>query len=268
MKLVITILALFFSTASKCQVKDTLTNEKIIQLTQLGLQPSVIVMKIQSSIAMFDVSTNELINLNNSKVSPDVITEMMKAANKQQDAVSNIKNSSNPSVMHPSGIYYFNASDTLSSLKKADGMAANYRTSGGGYGGFGGSSTFAVVSNKESKMNIMEAQPTFYFYFNDNGYKSADWFAAASPNEFALVKFIEKRNERSFKIGGSSSHSFGGSSNSGIPEKTKIAFEYTQVAQGIYKITFKEPLESGQYCFVQEQNLRKVFDFSITSSSR
>lgn len=268
MKIMTTILVLFISIKSNCQVKDTLTNEKIIQLTQLGLQPSVIVMKIQSSIGMFDVSMNDLISLNNSKVSPDVITEMMRVANKQQDVVSNLKNSSDPSVMHPSGIYYFNSSDTEMPLKRADGMVANYRTSGGSYGGFGGSSTSAVVSGKESKMKIVETLPTFYIYFNDNGHKSADWFASTSPNEFALVKFIEKRNERSFKIGGSSSNSFGGSSNSGIPEKIKIPFEYVQVAEGIYKITFKESLKEGEYCFAQEQNLRKVFDFSISTSSR
>lgn len=264
MKLIIAMSLLLLSAKSNGQVKDTLTNEKIIQLTQLGLQPSVIVMKIQSSVAMFNVSTSDLINLNNSKVSPDVITEMMKAANKQQDAVASLMNNSDPSVMHPSGIYYFNPSDTAMPLKRADGMVANYQTRGGSYGPFGGSSTSAIVSGKESKMKITQTQPTFYFYFNENGHRSADWFASTSPNEFALVKFIEKRDERSFKIGGSTSHSFGGSSSSGIPEKTKIQFEYTEVAQGIYKITFKEPLEAGQYCFVQEQNIRKVFDFSIS----
>ena len=58
-------------------LKDTLTNAKIIQLTKLGLQPSVILLKMHSSVTHFDVSTDALVNLSTNSVSTDVINEMM-----------------------------------------------------------------------------------------------------------------------------------------------------------------------------------------------
>ena len=50
------ILVLFLvSTASEAQVKDTLTNAKIVQLTKIGLAPSIIINKIKTSVNLFDV---------------------------------------------------------------------------------------------------------------------------------------------------------------------------------------------------------------------
>ena len=73
----LTILALFLvSAVSKAQVKDTLTNAKIVQLTKIGLAPSIIINKIKTSVNLFDVSTNSLIDLSNNKVATDVINEI------------------------------------------------------------------------------------------------------------------------------------------------------------------------------------------------
>ena len=58
--------------------EDILTNQTIIQLTKIGLQPSVIISKIRTSATKFDVSTDALINLGNNAVASDVINEMIK----------------------------------------------------------------------------------------------------------------------------------------------------------------------------------------------
>jgi hypothetical protein len=57
---------------------DSLNNESIIQLTKIGLQPSVIVIKINSCVNNFDVSTDGLVNLSTNGVSADVINAMIK----------------------------------------------------------------------------------------------------------------------------------------------------------------------------------------------
>lgn len=54
---VFSVLCFLFTIFSYAQNNDDiLTNETIIQLTKIGLQPSVIINKIQTSITKFDVS--------------------------------------------------------------------------------------------------------------------------------------------------------------------------------------------------------------------
>ena len=72
-----------------------------------------------------------------------------------------------------------------------------------------------------------------------------------------------KRGNRFFKVGSSSYNYATDNSKSGIPPKSQIPFEYTQIAEGIYKITLKTSLKKGEYCFVLASNTNKVFDFGI-----
>lgn len=242
---------------------ETLTNDNIITLTKIGLQPSVIITKIKSSNTNFDVSTDALINLSAKGVAPDVINEMMKSNNAMIASSQEEKGSRDPKVMHKSGIYYFNSKNPDNPLIQLDAVKVNYKTSSGGYGGYGGSSTTANLNGLESKLKITEDNPTFYFYFDEKRHGSADWFEATSPNEFELAKLIVKKDSRFCKVSGSSSGFATSSSSSGIPEKDKIPFEYTKVKEGIYEITFNNAFVNGEYCFVFSSNTYKVFDFSI-----
>jgi hypothetical protein len=262
----LTVLFVFAVFAATAQIKvDTLTNEKIIQLSKIGLQPDVIINKINTSINIFDVSTDALIRLSENNVSPDVINEMMRINNNHKLDVEDKINSKNPNAMHKSGIYYFNQEDKENPLKKIQVVRiTSFVSGGGGYGGFGGSSTSAVLTGGKSKQQVNEDAPIFYFYFDSDNNSKADWDQnAASPNEFALVKVIEKRDQRLFKVSGSSSFSYGSNSSVGIPEKSKIPFEFDQISEGIYKVTFKEPLRVGEYCFVFASETNKVYDFGI-----
>jgi hypothetical protein len=244
---------------------DTLTNETIIQLTKIGLQPSVIINKINASVDYFNVSTNALVRLSDNKVSPEVINEMMKVAGNNDLARENSNNLRDPNQMHKSGIYYYNSQDPDNPLKKIQVVRiTNFASGGGGYGGFGGTSTSAVVSGEKSKQQIVENNPIFYFYFNPEQNVKADWFeGAASPNEFSLVKMVEKRDKRLFKVSSGSSFSYGSHASVGIPEKTKIDFQFDEIRDGIFKVSINKPLPSGEYCFVFAAEMSKVFDFGI-----
>lgn len=255
---------LFYSNTTNAQVKaDTLTNQKIIQLTKIGLAPSIIINKIKTSINLFDVSTNSLIDLSNNKVSTDVINEMMRVSNVINENTQT--NSSDPSAMHKQGIYLYNANDAANPLQKIDpGIVTGYHSSGGGYGGFGGSSEMADLSGSESMMKINEKNPVFYFYFDKNtSNRGADWFEVSSPKEFILVKLEVKKGNRFFKVGSTSYAYVSDNSKSGIPQKDQIPFEYVLVSEGIYKITLKSAFKKGEYCFVFGANTRKVFDFGV-----
>lgn len=245
------------------QKVDVLTNDDIITLTKTGLSASVIIAKTQSSSTKFDVSTDALINLKKNGVADDVITEMMKKDTQKSTAIANQVDSKDPNAMHKSGVYIYDKSDATTPVKRIQIVRTRYQTSSGGYGGFSGSSTSAIISGQSSRQQIPTQNPVFYFYFPQET-KSDDWFAS-NPNEFALVqvKVIPKKDIRIFKTGGGSSNGYTSSSNEGIPENLKIPFDFTEISEGIYKVTVKSPLEYGEYCFTYADNSTRVFDFGV-----
>ena len=89
------------------------------------------------------------------------------------------------------------------------------------YYGYGGGKALSDIGSPNSNLQINDQSPTFYFYFENNANPMANnwWFATAtSPNEFALVRLITKKNSREFEVGSSSSIGGYGGSHSGIPE--------------------------------------------------
>ncbi|MEI7492791.1 MAG: hypothetical protein WCK92_15420 [Bacteroidota bacterium] len=270
----LTILFLFLISFTNAQNNgDILTNETIIQLTKIGLQPSVIISKIRTSTNKFDVSTDALLKLGQNSVAADVITEMIKVDSEHKSEEINQKDANNPNAMHSPGIYYYNPNDPEKQLRRVDPtVVGSSETHGAHYNGIGGGGSISNITGGESKLQIEELTPTFFFYFENNSNPlMSNWFfaAATSPNEFALVKLHESKKSRSFETGRSSSGGGYSGGSSGIPEKAKIEFEYKEVALGIYSVTFKTPLKHGEYCFVYASmapdrfSNNKVFDFGI-----
>lgn len=268
------VLHFFFATFLYCQSKvDTLTNDKVIQLSKIGLQPSVIINKIQSCVCIFDVSTDGLINLSTSGVSPDVINEMMKKDDLQKSSLTEKKDMKDPKTIRSSGIYYYNPLDSINPLKKVDATVTSSSRSGGSIGraltyGLASEKIKSSLAGKQSRLKIDSRTPIFYFYFDkQKNYENSNWFfaSAATPNEFVLAKLSQNRDSREMTI--ASENDYG--SSVGIPNNIKIDFEYTEEADGVYKVFFKKPLANGEYCFVYASatpsgfSNDKVFDFSI-----
>lgn len=267
---------LFISGFSLAQQYDTLYNKTIISLTKMGLPPQTIISKIQTSITSFDVSINALLNLQSNGVGGDVINEMIKINDKANTQASKEKNSSNPNVMHRSGIYYYNPSNLNNPLKRVDPTVTSSNKSGGVGTAVAQYYTYGIAKNKiktelsgkNSHLQINEDNPVFYFYFENNSNPSSDnWFfaTATSPHEFDAVILDVNRDSRVMSIGESNAYG----SSSGVKSKIKIQIDYLEVAEGIYKVTFKHPLKKGEYCFLYSSatpsrfNNNKVFDFGI-----
>lgn len=261
------------------QQYDTLTNKTIVSLTKIGLPPATIINKIQTSITSFDVSVKALMDLQTNGVNGDVINEMMKINEKSNVAASKEANSGNPNEMHKPGIYYFNPNDTNNNtLKKVDPSVTSTIKSGG-FGtalaqrmsyGIAKNNLVSTVSGSASHLKIKGSAPEFYFYFDNNSNPQGDsWFfsTATSPNEFVIVKLKEKKDSREMTVGDANAYG----SSSGVPEKMKVPFDYQQVSEGIYKVTFSKPLKEGEYCFLYASttpsrfNNNKVFDYGIYS---
>lgn len=256
---------------------DSLNNESIIQLTKMGLQPSVIVIKINSSVNNFDVSTDGLVNLSTNGVSADVINEMIKYESNKQQAIANIKDLNDPLTPRSSGVYYYNPDNKEKSLTRVDPTVMGGNKAGG-FGaamassmtyGLSSSSVKSILAGNTSNLQINENRPVFYFYFDDGEkFNRENWFfaSATSPNEFVLVHLDQKKDRREMVIGKENAYG----SSSGIPDKNKVKFNYSEVAPGIYKVTFDDfPINKGEYCFTyassnpNRYSNDKVFDFCI-----
>ena len=256
---------------------DTLTNDKVIRLAKLGLQSSIIIQKIQTSFTLFDVGTDALIQLSDQGVSPEVINEMMATQSKAELAMADQKDMNDPNTHRATGIYYYNPKDNEKPIRRVDPTIASSLKSGG-FGnalaraysyGLANEQLKSSLAGANSRTQIQEGNPVFYFYFDNNPNPNADnWFfaSATSPNEFVLLKLTEKKANREVVIG--TANSYG--SSSGINNKNNQDFTYDEVAPGVYKVTLTKPLKTGEYCFQyasltpSRYDNNKVFDFGIS----
>lgn len=256
--------------------KDTLTNEKVIQLSKLGLQSSVIINKIETSYTAFDVSTDGLIQLSTNGVSAEVINKMMNINHASEVAVASEKDMNDPLTHRATGIYYYDPDAEMKKVRRVDPNVVSTSKSGGlgvtiafvATKGIAKEAYKSELAGKRSNLQIKETQPEFYFYFDEVASSNDDsWFfaTASSPNEFVLVSLDEKKASREMAVG--DMNAFGGST--GIPNKVKVPFSYEEMASGVYKVTFKTPLKKGEYCFIYASSTptrysnNKVFDFGI-----
>lgn len=272
------ILFLLFSFPAFSQTnQDVLTNETVTTLFKKGLGSSIIINKIKSSKTAFDVSTEALIKLKEEGLPDDIVSEMIESASKNKTEVVNLND---PLTRHNPGIYFFNPNDADKALVRIDPTVVSAGKSGG-FGqalansysyGLANIKTTSVISGPNAHKQLSGNSITFYFYIqaeNSNMGRSGAsnwWFTtASSPNEFALVKLDQKKDSRQFDTGKSNAYG----SSVGIDEKKKIQFNYSEVAEGIFKITITGDLKPGEYCFIYTgatpsmYSNDKVFDFGI-----
>jgi len=270
------LIAFLFSFSVSAQNKqDILTNETVTTLHKKGLGASIIINKIKTSKTTFDVSTDALIKLKEDGIPDDIVSAMIESADKNKVEYVDLND---PLSKHRSGIYYYNPTDSLKALTRIDPTVV----SSGKAGGLGQSLAYqysygisnmkatSVLSGPNAQKQISGKSVVFYFYLERGNSQLNNvgamnwWFAtASSPNEFALVKTIQKKDSRQFDTG--SENAYG--STVGIEEKQKVRFTYVEVADGIFKITISGDLRSGEYCFIYTgatpsmYSNDKVFDF-------
>ena len=245
---------------------ETLTNADVIKLSKLDLPPAAIISKIKNSQTHFDVSVDALVNLKQQGVNADVVSEMITASSHEQKEVASLKDYNDPKTMRKQGIYYYNKSDPSNLFVPIDPTVVSNSKSGGFGTHMAQHYTYGIAKNKHvselsgahSRRQIPHTKPKFYFYLNPN--------ESISPNEFALVKLTERKDNREMIVG--TSNGYG--SEAGISEKQKVDFGYDQVADGIYRVYAKDALETGEYCFIYTGSAptlfsnNKVYDFGIS----
>jgi hypothetical protein len=259
---------------------ETLTNATVIQLVKAGIGNDAVIAKIKATPGNYAVSTDDLIALKNAGVSGDVIAAMISGPAKSDVAAPAMSLTSiNPLTPHPSGLYLIDTRGNR--LDRIDPTVSSQAKTGGiwGYaltGGIASMSVKVAIQGDAARIVVPTASPSFYFFFDASNPQTANinssWAAGSaqtvsSPNEFTLIKLMEKKGRREARVG---SMNIGGS-KTGVMDHDRIAFDYEMVREGVYKVTPKQPLEAGQYGFIYALSgggtggamTARIFDFSV-----
>src|SRR5271157_2723680 len=270
------------------QAPGTLTNKEIIEMVSLGLSNDLIVDKIHATDATnFDTSMEGLRSLKAANVSDIVIRAMVvphptiaantdSPADQEQPAQSG---PDDPNAPHDSGIYiYAKTKDGPKMLLLEPTVYSEGKTSGVAESAF----TFgiakvkflAVVQGRNAVVTTGDPNLVFYFYFEEPGsaLTYASFEGPTSPNEFALLKFDEKKDSRETVV--MTANAFG--TSSGTDQKASIRFSFTKLRPGVYKVTPNTSLLPGEYCFLSSAGLgrrgpgsagaNRLFDFAVSST--
>ena len=145
--------------------------------------------------------------------------------------------------------------------------------------------TKAVLPNPEARIRSTDVRPTFYFYFDSNTTNLSQNGTGGgifglgggqtnitSPNEFTLLRFEIKNNNRQMDLGSLSITGL----KMGTSDKQRVAFDYEEIAAGVFRVTPVADLIDGEYGFIYSSNAgniaamygmggssTKVFDFGI-----
>ena len=241
-------------------------NKSVIALHQAGLGDNTIVAKINSSACGYDVTTNGLITLKQAGVADDVIAAMVARCGDSPRPQATGLATADPLSAHVPGIYVLQdwiAAPQMQLMRPS--KASGIKVTGNGsillpYVGR------LVLPDEQSRIGIKTHHPVFYFYFVAGDRKVSDFgtpnsVAAQSPDEFSLVHFKVKKNEREVGVGKISAYS----SQRGIDPKEAIRFDASEIGGSAFKVRSERDLEPGEYAFVLTgaNGTARVYDFTI-----
>lgn len=247
---------------------DTLTNQSVIQLHNLGMGKEIIIAKIQGTPSSFDVSTDALIALKKAGVADEVVTAMLtkSTAEAAKQSIAN-QQSAGLYYVNPVNKDYVQLEPTVLTNSKTGGLGSALKK--GLTYGLSNSKIKATVDGTTSRTVVATNSPIFLFVFDATaiGGLNNNYFSSAqSPNEFFLVELNPDKDSREIIVG--KSNIVG--SNIGIPDDSKIDFNSKKTKTGTYEVSFSKPLPPGEYCFLSASSSmaagttgNKVYDFTI-----
>ena len=282
----VAMLALTIGASTIVRAQETMTNDEVISLTKAGLAGSVIIGKIRTSKSNFDMSTDALIKLKQSGVGDDVVAAMLEAKSGVSTAAVPVVNTSgaapanasgdpnDPMSKHGYGIYLFEDKDGARKMSQLKPNVSAQNRTGGLFTsqltyGIGKVKTKANLPGRNANLQLTNTAPVFYFYLDvtSGGLNTASGIPS-DPNEFTLVRFNVRSDNREVTIG--KSNAFGG--KGGLSDEYVVQFKAEDLGNGIFRITPATALTKGEYGFylVNSGNSNasaaigaKFFDFGV-----
>ncbi len=257
-----------------------LTNQSVIEMVKDKLPEDIIITKVQTSKTNFDVSTDGLVALNKAGVPASVIKVMMTSTSSSAPAptaaAANTGDPNDPMVDHDAGIYmYYKTSGGKMKLTELEPTVYSQGKSGGVFQsamtyGIAKVKWKAVVRSPHAAVATVDPDAVFYFYFEEKGAGLSHASSGTStPNEYTLLRFDVKKDSRETTV--MQANAFG--SQSGTQDNSSVAFTFTKLRPGVYKVSPNAPLHPGEYCFLSAQAgsayapgaaaANKVFDFGV-----
>lgn len=220
------------------QDKEALDNNTIIKMVRAGVGENIIIGKIKDSKPGYNLSAEELIKLKTAGVSDGLLGAMQQAMQLHAGHTSEVAAvplSGDGFIMQggkPIEIDY-----VLGFMKIVSGLSFKTR--------------FVVIADEEhAQLQIKDRNPLFYI--------------RSRPELIDVVKFDwDTYNKKPVRyvlfmqnVGDSRANT-----------KMGKDFEYKKEANGLYKISFKTPLENGEYGIIvspgQGESSARIYDFAV-----
>lgn len=250
--------------AATAFAQDEMTNDEVISLTKAGLSSSIIVGKIKTSKTSFDMSTDALIKLKQAGVGDDVVGAMLEA--KSGKSVGGATSSStgaaevtasgdpnDPMSKHGYGIYLYEEKDGSRKMTRLNPNVSAQNRTGGAFTasmtpfGLGKIKTKTNLPGRNATMQINSTDPVFYFYLDtSSGGMNTSSGIPSTPNEFTLVRFNQRSDNREVTI--AKSNSWGG--KGGLSDEYVVGLKAEDLGNGTFKVTATAPLKKGEYGFM------------------
>jgi hypothetical protein len=263
---------------------ETMTNSEVITLVKAGLATSIIIGKIRTSKSNFNLSTDALIELKQAGVSDEIVTAMLEA--KSGKSVASPAGSgtqgqasgdpNDPMAPHGFGIYIYEMSNGSPKMTQLQPNVSAQNRTGGGFTraitpfGLGKTKTKANLPGRTANMQITATTPVFYFYLDkSSGGLNTSSGIPSTPNEFALIRFNQRSDNREVTI--SKQNDWGG--KGGLSDEYVVGFDAVDMGNGVFKVTPVKALTKGEYGFylLNSGNSNasvaigaKFFDFGVT----
>jgi len=281
-------LGLLLGLSSAAYAQETMTNDEVISLTKAGLANSVIIGKIRTSKTNFDMSTDALIRLKQSGVGDDVVTAMLEAKSGVSTQapsgpsstttgaapVGPVGDPNDPASKHNYGIYLYEEREGVRKMTLVKPTVSAQNRTGGLFTssltyGITKVKTKANLPGRSSALQIPNTAPVFYFYLDiTSGGLNTSSGIPSDPNEFTLIRFNVRSDNREVTIG--KSNAFGG--KGGLSDEYVVQYKAEDLGNGVFRVTPSTPLTKGEYGFflVNSGNSNasaavgaKFFDFGI-----
>jgi hypothetical protein len=226
--------------------QEILTNDSVIAMKKAGLSESVILAKIRSGQSKFDVSTSALVSLKQAGLSDAIIEAMLGAGGPpattapRGGATANLPQG-RETIFHLKGAQYVELMPAVASIE------TNFQVFT--------SKSELVLKGRKAPYRVEDRQPVF--------------FSAWAPNEVPLVKLKpgDRHDDRNLKFSSGAFMPYGGTQTTGVRNEDVIEVDSERDARGLYRLTPKTPLKTGEYGFVLTQGFGpgggKIFDFGV-----
>lgn len=267
MRKLILSLALLATSITMVAQNEVLTNTSIIDMLELGFANDVIITKINMSETKFDISIQALKTLKDKGISNDVIVAMMNAS-KQKAETNNNENINRTGIFFKEGNEYKRIFPTAFSSTRTNTLGSTITPS------ITNTKVKSIVVGEHSNNVIKTNAPKFYFRFSNVEQSRLSstsnwWFSvASSPNEFVLVKLVNKKGKRELGTGEIDLYS---GSFKGVKEEDIVRYNIDAISETEFIVTPQSPMLPNEYCFFYQGtitqrgfNNQAIFDFTIS----